>query len=167
MKICDKCGAHNSNERHSCVDCDARLGDALSAQEERIARDAIESKMEKLYNAQDPLYVSLFDKVMGWISVCGVAALLVLVVLSLFGIHSVSSESGYYYVLTGLLLFGFACIEAFFPKVTWTLEKWRLSFTLEHIDDATPGYLYKFGRKVSLAMFVTLGAVCICGHITG
>ncbi len=30
MKLCEKCGAHNSDERMFCVDCSEKLGKPLS-----------------------------------------------------------------------------------------------------------------------------------------
>ena len=79
MKLCEKCGAYNSDERMFCVDCSEKLGDALSVQEEERLDAGIDAKINKLYNAKDPLHVSTFDRVCGFVCVACLLALLVLI----------------------------------------------------------------------------------------
>ncbi len=54
MKICENCGAYNSDERFFCVDCSEKLGDSLSAAEEQRLDDRIDDSLEAMYNRQDP-----------------------------------------------------------------------------------------------------------------
>ena len=65
MKICTKCGAYNSDDRKFCVDCSEKLGNVLSASEERQMRDNLNKRMDEMYNRNEPLYVSKFDKAIG------------------------------------------------------------------------------------------------------
>ncbi len=44
MKICTKCGAYNSDERVFCVDCSEKLGDKISASDEKQAHDRVNEK---------------------------------------------------------------------------------------------------------------------------
>lgn len=74
MKLCEHCGAHNSDERTVCVDCGERLGKPLSQQEEEQLRKTADEKMEKICRKTDPLQVNLLDKVMGGASAVGLVA---------------------------------------------------------------------------------------------
>lgn len=62
MKICCKCGAHNSDERFFCIDCNEKLGSSLSKAEEAKINEDINESLENMYNKRDPLHVSKFDK---------------------------------------------------------------------------------------------------------
>lgn len=108
MKICDKCGALNSDNRFFCVDCSEKLGDPVSAREQQSIEQEINSGIETIYNRNDPLYVSLFDRVMGIISLIGIAVSLVLLAVGLF----LKLDFGFLWL--GILFFALSAVEAVF-----------------------------------------------------
>lgn len=148
MKICDKCGAFNSDERFFCVDCNEKLDDALSQSEQGRIEASIDSKIDGLYNETDPLYVSRFDKIFGFIALIGAVATVVLYVVDLFISHKTEG------LWMSLILFLFGTVEAFFPKVTWEIEKLRLSFYIGNAEDSEPSGFYKLSRKLSILIFI-------------
>ncbi len=141
MKICESCGAHNSDERMFCVDCNEKLGDKLSPQQEKIAKQSLMSATERLYNRNEPLYVSLFDKIVG--IGCGVSA----VALFVAAVILMVINKGIGELFLGVLLGAFGAVEAFFPQLSWRLEQLRLGFQYNGAEDLTPGFAYNFGRK--------------------
>lgn len=66
MKICDKCGAYNSDDRMFCVDCNEKLNDNDN---ENLQQD-VQSKIDELYDKK--LSVNVFDKIIGSVSLLGV-----------------------------------------------------------------------------------------------
>ncbi len=153
MKVCGRCGALNSDTRFFCVDCCEKLGDAVSDREQGALEQDIDTKLETLYNQNDPLHVSRFDKVMGWLSVIGTAASLILWVIGLF------TKRGFDLLWIAVLLFAVSAVEAFVPKLTWGLEKLRLSFYIANADDAEPSMFYKVCRKAGLLICTGVGIV--------
>ena len=155
MKICTKCGAYNSDERIFCVDCSEKLGDKLSAIDEKQTRDSVNEKIEEMYNKKDPLYVSKVDKVMGLVSLIGVLCSVILIVIGKI------TERSFDFLWVGIIFFLLASVEAFIPKVTWAIEKIRLSFFIRDADNAEPSGFYIVCRKVSIVISVLVGIVII------
>lgn len=151
MKICSKCGAHNSDERNFCVDCGEKLGDKLSAVDEQQMCDNMDEKIEEMFNSNDPLYVSKSDKILGLVSLVGVLCSLILIIIGKV------TERSYDFLWFGILFFLIAIIEAFVPKFTWLLEKIRLSLTISDADNAEPSGFYRVCRKVAIIISVTVG----------
>ena len=58
LKLCEKCGAQQSDSRNFCIDCGELLANKLENNESKIMNNKI-----------DPLYVSIFDKIVGYISI--------------------------------------------------------------------------------------------------
>lgn len=155
MKICTKCGAYNSDERIFCVDCSEKLGDKLSAIDEKQTRDSVNEKIEEMYNKKDPLYVSKVDKVMGLVSLIGVLCSVILIVIGKI------TERSFDFLWVGIIFFLLASVEAFIPKVTWAIEKIRLSFLIHDADNAEPSGFYIVCRKVSIVISVLVGIVIL------
>ena len=155
MKICTKCGAYNSDERFFCVDCNEKLGDKLSAVDEQQMRDNVNETIEEMYNRKDPLFVSKLDKVLGTASLIGALCCLVLVVIGKIAQRSVDL------LWVGLLFFLLAGIEALVPKVTWAVEKIRLSFFISDADNAEPSEFYTPCRKAAIIISAAVGAVIL------
>ncbi|MDD2362153.1 MAG: hypothetical protein PHH84_04240 [Oscillospiraceae bacterium] len=156
MKKCAKCRAYNSNERQFCVDCSERLSEILSEQEETVFKNSIDENIEKLYNSNDPLYISTLDKIVGFISLLGIVALMILGV-----VNFISKRSSDYFIC-GYIVFVSATLTALTPKFLWGIEKLRLSFTISNSDDATPSNFYFFCRKISETICCIIGVVIIC-----
>lgn len=155
MKICDKCGALNSDNRAFCVDCNEKLGDSISQREQDRIKQSIDSSLDALYNDKDPLYVSRLDKLMGIISLIGALASVILLGVGLF------FKRDFGFLWLGILFFVLAAVEAFFPKLTWTIEQLRLSFSISNSEDAEPSAFYKVCRKASIFLATIIGIVLL------
>ncbi len=155
MKICEKCGAHNSDDKMFCVDCNEKLGNKLSASQERKIREEVSGQIDAMYNKKDPLYVSSFDKIIGAISAVGLMTTLVLMLLS-----GLTHQDIKILLCAGIFLL-VAVIEALVPQVSWTLEKVRLSFTVLAADDLEPSDFYLKGRKIGIVCAVAFGIIML------
>ena len=80
VKICNKCGAYNSDDKMFCIDCNEKLGDKISAEQENKIHNATDIAIEKLHNSKDPLYISKFDKFLGFSSLAGILAHIILLI---------------------------------------------------------------------------------------
>ena len=116
MKICEKCRCQNADTRVFCVDCGATLGEKLSEAQEAIYQQNLNENIEKMYNRTDPLYVSVFDKVVGILALLGCAAS---VVLPFIKPYTLSEENPY---LWTFILFAVAAVDAWIPQLAWGLE---------------------------------------------
>ncbi|MBQ8683658.1 MAG: hypothetical protein IJ518_03980 [Clostridia bacterium] len=154
MRICSKCGAYNADERRFCVDCSEILPDPLSASEQEAVESQISESMETLYARTDPLAVTRFDKIFGWICLGGLAALLVLAVIDLVTEYRCDSPESY---LCSALFLVVGAVEAFVPKITWTLEKIRLSWHISNAEEAEPSEAYRIFRRVGIVLFAGIG----------
>ncbi len=152
LKVCEKCGACNSDQKRVCADCGENLGERLTAVQEAEFRKNTRAKIEKMSNKRDPLYVSIFDKIFGTIGIIGTATTLAFIVKNLIVGHSCEL------VFFGLVGFALAVFEAFFPKISWMFEKMRLTWYVDDADNAEPGVLYFVTRRITLVFFVIFGA---------
>ena len=69
MKICSSCGAVQSDERTTCVDCGAFLGDEVPPGFEKAVEKDISKTISKLNDRSDPLGVSVVDRIIGVLSI--------------------------------------------------------------------------------------------------
>lgn len=159
MKVCDKCGAFNSDNRQFCIDCCDKLGDPVSDKERERIEFAIDSDINKLYNDKDPLYVTLFDRF------CGVLSLVGFVVCIGVWVFALLNSKGFGFPWYALLFFTLSVLEAFLPSLTWGIEKFRLSFTVDNVEDATPSPLYKWCRKASILLCLGIGLLLMAEMI--
>jgi len=160
MKICENCGAHNSDERKFCIDCSESLGESLNAKQEKEVSENIQNTIEKIENKNDPLYVDLFDKIIGFISIIGI---LFLIGLFITGIFTATDSK---FLLWGILFFALSALDCFIPSISWGIEKFRFSILYSNTDDVTPGMFYKWGRKIGNLIFTAFGiAVIVTGII--
>lgn len=155
MKICEKCRCQNADTRVFCVDCGATLGEKLSEAQEAIHQQELSENIEKMYNRTDPLYVSVFDKVVGILALLGCVTA---VVLPFFKPSTIPAENPY---LWAFVLFALAAVDAFIPHLAWGLEKWRMSLRFNGADDLQPSDFYLIGRRVGNALLVALGALLL------
>ena len=151
MKACDKCGALNSDNRFFCVDCHEKLGDAVSEQEQGNIEQNIDTALENLYNDNDPLYVSRFDKVMGFLSLVGAVASIVLLVVGLV------TKRDFTLLWVAVFFFALTAVEALVPKFMWSLEQLLLSFRISNSEDAEPSVFYKTSRKICIVIGAAVG----------
>ena len=81
MKKCKQCGALQNDDNSTCIDCGAVLGKALSEAEVAEINESIDNKLEGMSERTEDFYVPLRDKIMGVLSVIGIIAAIVLLVL--------------------------------------------------------------------------------------
>ena len=151
MKICDNCGAYNSDGRGFCADCGEKLGDKISEKAEKELDRKINEVSEKMYNKTDPLYVSVFDRTVGTVSLVCLLLLFIICAAALFRQQSVL------FTVYGFICLILSAVEAFFPKVNWEIEKFRLSFRISNPDDAEPSDFYRIMRKLSEIILCAVG----------
>lgn len=155
MKVCKKCGALNSDNRFFCVDCHEKLGDAVSEREQDDIEQSIDTALENLYNDNDPLYVSRFDKVMGGLSLVGAVASLALLVVGFV------TKRDFVFLWVAVFFFALTAVEALVPKFMWSLEQLRLSFRISNSEDAEPSMFYKTSRKICIVIGAGVGSVLL------
>ena len=154
MKICQNCGAYNSDERMFCVDCNERLLDEIDAELQKELNAKSDAVIEKLLNKKDPLYVSLYDKIVG------IGCIAVSIILIILGFILMFKDRGTSvpFILSFL---GFAAaVDALVPRVGWELEKMRLGLRVNNVDDLIPSNFYLKGRKIVVTVFLV---ICLVG----
>lgn len=159
MKICPACGAHNSDDRFFCIDCNEKLENKLSETDEQKIRDSVNDKIEDMYNAKDPLYVSKANKIMGIISVIGAICCLILTLIGIFVHHRLS------YANIGLIFFLITSIEALFPEVFWTLTQMKLRFWINDPYSAEPSDFYRLSRNTGIIVGIAVGMIMLAMSI--
>ena len=144
MKICSKCGAKQSDDHNYCIDCSERLGNSISDVEEQKVMADLEiaiDKMDKKMDNIDPLFVSVFDRIIGYCSLIGAFAAIVFLI-----VYKQNTEYVSKLVIT-TFCFLMCSFTALAPKILWTLDKIKLSFIINGADDAEPSDLYLITRK--------------------
>lgn len=152
MKVCEKCGAINNNERFFCVDCGEKLPAPVSKAYEAEINGRISDTGDKLMRESDPLAVTTFDRITGFVSVGG---LLLAVVLLFVGarLQRFNPEL----ILYSMLFFIVGIISSFLPRLLWFFEKIRLSFTISGSENAEPSDWYLFWRKAGNLLLCVFG----------
>ncbi len=156
MKICRKCGAYNSDERMFCIDCNEKMSDKINPEQQKEALAKTGATIEKLYNKKDPLYVSLFDKIVG--VACIIFSSLLLVLGFVLMLKDRGTSIPFYLIIFGVV----GALEAFLPQISWELEKLSLSFKVNNVDDLTPSSFYLIGRKIGATACLV---ICLVGAV--
>ena len=157
MKICEKCRCQNTDTRVFCIDCGATLGEKLSDAQEAIYEQQLDESIEKMYNRNDPLYVSVFDIVVGILALIGCAA----AVIFPFFKPAPDFVYGEHPYIWAFVCFAIAALDALLPQLAWSLETWRLNLWADGADDLQPSQLYLIGRRVGNALALGLGIVIL------
>ena len=155
MKVCEKCGAINNNERFFCTDCGEKLPAPVSKAYEAEINGRISDTDDKLMRESDPLAVTTFDRITGFVSVGG---LLLAVVLLFVGarLQRFNPEL----ILYSMLFFIVGIISSFLPRLLWFFEKIRLSFTISAYENAEPSDWYLFGARQETFYFAFSAFCC-------
>lgn len=146
MKICKKCGAHNSDERNFCVDCAEALPAPVSENEAAEVKSKINKKMNALDNEADGFNVRIFDKVVGIIACTVILAEIMLV---LYGIYNVKVESVSQAVVDSLIYGVLAAVFSFFPRLYWFWFKLPLIFFVKDWGGLEPSAFFIVLRKIT------------------
>lgn len=81
MKKCKNCGALQNDDNSTCIDCGAVLGKALSEAQAAEINESLDEKLDGMSERTEDFYVPLRDKIMGVLSVIGIIAAIILLVL--------------------------------------------------------------------------------------
>ena len=82
MKKCTKCGAIQNDNRQHCIDCGEMLGKPLSKSEAVEIEKRIDNTLDDISERSEDFYVPLRDRIIGVISVIGLIAAIVLLILA-------------------------------------------------------------------------------------
>lgn len=164
MKLCENCGAVQSDERYYCVDCKGKLSKSLSEKE----TDKIASHLDKVGNNYldklSSLRATKADRIIGFLSLAGASAVFVQMLIYKENIEN-TPES-----LIAFILFITCSLESLFPKLLWNLEKFRLSFLINSADSAEPSDFYLTMRKIFIYIgfiIAVIAAVATAMNISG
>ena len=151
MKVCEKCGAINNNGRFFCADCGEKLPAPASKAYETEINGRISDAGDKLMRESDPLSVTTFDRITGFVSVGGL--LLAVVLLVCARLQRFNPEL----ILYSMPFFVVGIISSFLPRMLWFIEKIRLSFTISDSENAEPSDWYLFWRKAGNLLLCVFG----------
>lgn len=152
MKVCEKCGAINNNERFFCADCGEKLPSPVSKAYEAEINGRISDTGDKLMRESDPLAVTTFDRITGFVSVGGLL-LSVVLLLVCARLQRFNPEL----ILYSMPFFVVEIISSFLPRILWFFEKVRLSFTISGSESAEPSDWYLFWRKAGNLLLCVFG----------
>lgn len=91
MKICEKCGAHQSDDRSTCLDCGAVLGKPLTESEERAVEEDISDTLQGMSERTEDFYVSPLDRVLGIL--CIVLAVAMVILINVYSVQKNALEA--------------------------------------------------------------------------
>ena len=93
----------------------------------------------------------------------GTPEYLVLLVLAGAGVFPAGkpSSDAVAVALIGVFFFLVGALEAFFPRVTWAIEQFRMSFWINGAEDAEPSDFYFAARRVTVLLSVAAGLMAI------
>ncbi|MBQ8753208.1 MAG: hypothetical protein IJZ13_08910 [Clostridia bacterium] len=159
MKLCEKCGAINADDRFFCVDCDTKLGDPLSDTQEAAMERQLDDTLEKQYDKTDALHVSWFDKLMAAFS--GVGAVTHIVLLIVHAPKHTLPEGWGYATLLCLLLSAATILDCLCPRLGWELTRHRTSMWANGADELTPNTVYLHGRRTGVIVCLVAGTILL------
>lgn len=151
MKLCEKCGTPQKDENFRCVECGAILPSPLSDKEEEIIEEQISDYIDKAADRSDDFTVGTREKII-------VAADILGIVLSVIVMIFFSHEpDGDYICLMCALMFAMGAVDTAFPKLSWALEKLRLS---RYVDTyaLSPSDRYVISRRIMQIAIPVIGA---------
>lgn len=160
LKICSKCGAYQKDNRYYCIDCNEKLGDRLSQREQESKEKELKEKSEKYYKESDGLSVTTGNKIVGFCSLIGIIVIVILITIYSKYVSSVQEA------FLALVFFISCTLEALFPKIIWSIEKFRLSFTINIEKDTDPSDFYLFMRKIIIYMGFVIALILLISSIT-
>ncbi len=79
MKKCRQCGAIQSDDRNTCLDCGAVLGRPMPAEEEKRIEAELSDTLSGMSERTEDFYVSPMEKFLGIFSILAAAALVIMI----------------------------------------------------------------------------------------
>lgn len=124
MKRCPKCHAIQSGNRFFCIDCGARLDAPLSPEDARKTEEEIADTLSDLSEGAEILRLTKAGRVIGYISVAAVTALIAALLLidrCGYRVGEMFSVS----MLLAIVAFGGAALFALGSRFLWWVETQR------------------------------------------
>ena len=141
MKKCEKCGTPQKDSHFRCIECGAILGKPLSRAEEERMEEQISDYIADRAERTEDFYITRLDKIMIALDILGILASV------WFLIFGPKTADGQRICLFLILIFLLAGIDTAFPKIAWTLEKWRVEMRY-HAENLEPSDWYLITRKI-------------------
>ena len=154
MKKCEKCGTPQKDSNFRCVECGAILGKPLSGAEEERMKEQISDYIADRAERTEDFYITRLDKIMIALDVLGILASLWYLLLG------PKNRDGQGICLFLILIFLLAGINTAFPKIAWTLEKWRVEMRY-HVENLEPSDWYLITRKIINVVFPILAYMAL------
>lgn len=165
MKKCHNCGAVQGDDRTTCIDCDSALGRPISEAEEKRIDESIDDKLDSMAERAQDFYVPIHEKIMGILSIIGVIATIVLLILcNFFSERVIDNINIPILAVKSILFFALAGALLLFPKLMWNFS--TLRYRLFYNWDTTPSSFAITMRKVSAYIMFIGGMICIIYEYT-
>ena len=160
MKLCKHCGAYTADNRAFCVDCGKRLGKPLSSADAERFEAELDEALEQGYQNADELRPTTAEIVWG----CVLIAACIGGWIGWFLAPNTDKLS----FLLGAIAAPCAIFEVFFAKLSWRIERWRLSWRYElDPDQISLPTRFIVGRKIAIWVFGTIAIACVIFGLIG
>lgn len=155
MKKCMYCGALQDNRNIYCIDCNTKLGEPLSKNEEISNNIISENSTSEASDDTDYFNVTKLDKV--------IFLLLLIFAFLHFLLIRIKAD---YLRENGIIMIGFCsmitaaatAIDLIIPEINWELFKLKFRFSIRNADDMEPSRAYllsrKYGSKIVLILVI-------------
>ena len=188
MKKCKNCGMVQSDDNTVCLDCSSPLGPSMSEGENKVAEASIKDKVNDMAERTDEFYISLRDKIMGYVCIGFIVVALVLLALAYhqyqqlnpnevsqitINDHTVTLPNGFdvptprMYQLKDVMNLGWICILVsaltcpllLAPRFVWWLKTWKYRFY--HGWETPPSYYDTVSRKIVAGISFVISAIAL------
>jgi len=160
MKLCKKCGAYQNDTRFVCLDCNEMLGDSLSSDEATQIEGELRAKIQKKLNEDDPLAVNKTDRIIGNMSLFGIAVSIFMALFWRLLMYNVFNE-GFYLALGALVLFIISALYALAFRTVWSWHVLMIRIHARIGDDTEPSCLSLIERKITIIFCFTVALVML------
>lgn len=183
MKLCQKCGAVQNDDRTTCVDCGALLGDPMTEGEEKAVNAELSETVTDLARKSDDFSLSKSDIVLGVLSIVFAAVLAVSILYIRIAAKSIEQASdpsnGMSAVIVGnstitesellesvvgipvigIISFLFAALITLLPKLIWRLK--TIGYGLTYEGRPAPSYVYIMLMKFTKYFVFAIGCLML------
>lgn len=183
MKLCQKCGAVQNDDRTTCVDCGALLGDSMTEGEEKAVNAELSETVTDLARKSDDFSLSKSDIVLGVLSIVFAAVLAVSILYIRIAAKSIEQASdpsnGMSAVIVGnstvtesellgsvagvavigIISFLFAALITLLPKLIWRLK--TIGYGLTYEGRPAPSYVYIMLMKFTKYFVFAIGCLML------
>lgn len=188
MKKCKNCGMVQSDDNTVCLDCSSPLGLSMSEGENKVAEASIKDKVNDMAERTDEFYISLRDKIMGYVCIGFIVVALVLIALAhhqyqqlnpnevsqiTINDYTVTLPNGFdvptprMYQLKNVMNLGWICILVsastcpllLAPRFVWWLKTWKYRFY--HGWETPPSYYDTVSRKIVAGISFVISAIAL------